>query len=260
MGQQTINIGTVANDGTGDPIRDAMDKINNNFDEMYSSFIMSGAVTVGNSTVNSVVSNTGGLVTGNTTANAIANSTILKIANSSANVTLTPSSFSISDLATVNTTAVFIGNSTVNTSHSVSSLQLANSTTNTTITPSTIFVGNSTVNTSANSSYLKTDSIEVTSANITSNNLSLGTFNDGANGYTYLPNGLKMNWGSVSSNSSSGYIIFASAFTNSVFSVVATSNATGTYAAAVITQNTTSAEIRTANTTSTTVYYTAIGK
>ncbi len=37
MGQQTINIGTVANDGTGDPLRDAFDKINDNFTELYGS-------------------------------------------------------------------------------------------------------------------------------------------------------------------------------------------------------------------------------
>lgn len=35
MAQQTINIGTVANDGTGDPLRTAFDKINDNFTELY---------------------------------------------------------------------------------------------------------------------------------------------------------------------------------------------------------------------------------
>ena len=35
MVQQTINIGTVANDNTGDPIRDAFDKTNDNFTELY---------------------------------------------------------------------------------------------------------------------------------------------------------------------------------------------------------------------------------
>ena len=35
MAQQTINIGTTANDGTGDPLRTAFDKINDNFDEIY---------------------------------------------------------------------------------------------------------------------------------------------------------------------------------------------------------------------------------
>ena len=35
MAQQTINIGTVANDGTGDPLRTAFDKTNDNFTEVY---------------------------------------------------------------------------------------------------------------------------------------------------------------------------------------------------------------------------------
>lgn len=35
MSQQTIDIGTVANDGTGDPARTAFDKVNDNFDEIY---------------------------------------------------------------------------------------------------------------------------------------------------------------------------------------------------------------------------------
>lgn len=35
MAKQTINVGTVANDGTGDPIRTAGQKINANFDELY---------------------------------------------------------------------------------------------------------------------------------------------------------------------------------------------------------------------------------
>ena len=35
MAKQTIKIGTKANDGTGDPIRDAFDKTNDNFTELY---------------------------------------------------------------------------------------------------------------------------------------------------------------------------------------------------------------------------------
>jgi len=35
MAKQIINIGATANDGTGDPLRDAFDKINDNFDEVY---------------------------------------------------------------------------------------------------------------------------------------------------------------------------------------------------------------------------------
>ena len=36
MAKQVINIGTVANDGTGDPLRTAFDKVNDNFTELYS--------------------------------------------------------------------------------------------------------------------------------------------------------------------------------------------------------------------------------
>lgn len=39
MAQQTIGIGTVANDGTGDPIRDAFDKCNDNFTELYTGLV-----------------------------------------------------------------------------------------------------------------------------------------------------------------------------------------------------------------------------
>lgn len=39
MAQQTINIGTVANDGTGDYIRDAFDKANDNFTELYAGLV-----------------------------------------------------------------------------------------------------------------------------------------------------------------------------------------------------------------------------
>ena len=35
MAKQTINIGTTANDGTGDPLRTAFDKTNDNFNELY---------------------------------------------------------------------------------------------------------------------------------------------------------------------------------------------------------------------------------
>jgi len=37
MAQQTINIGSSANDGTGDAIRSAFDKSNDNFTELYAS-------------------------------------------------------------------------------------------------------------------------------------------------------------------------------------------------------------------------------
>jgi hypothetical protein len=35
MAKQVIDIGSVANDGTGDPLRTAFDKVNDNFTELY---------------------------------------------------------------------------------------------------------------------------------------------------------------------------------------------------------------------------------
>ena len=35
MAKQTLNLGSSANDGTGDPLRTPFDKINDNFDELY---------------------------------------------------------------------------------------------------------------------------------------------------------------------------------------------------------------------------------
>jgi len=38
MTKQTINLGSVPNDGTGDPLRTSFDKTNDNFDEIYTTF------------------------------------------------------------------------------------------------------------------------------------------------------------------------------------------------------------------------------
>ena len=46
MAQQTLNIGSTANDGTGDPLRTAMDKVNDNFDEIYASPLFTEDITI----------------------------------------------------------------------------------------------------------------------------------------------------------------------------------------------------------------------
>jgi hypothetical protein len=63
MAQQTINIGTVANDGTGDPLRTAFDKVNDNFTELYSDD--AGDVNQ--------VTGTGGITASPTTGNVVVN-------------------------------------------------------------------------------------------------------------------------------------------------------------------------------------------
>jgi len=100
------------------------------------------------------------------------------------------------------------------------------------------------------------------SSNLTvlSNTLNLGTSTNAANGYTYLPNGFKINWGWVSANSSAGNVTFTSPYTTNAYVVTATSNTTvATYQAAVVSVNNTIAAIRTGNSTSTNVFWQAIG-
>jgi len=46
MAQQTLNIGSTANDGTGDPLRTAMDKVNDNFNEIYASPLFTEDITI----------------------------------------------------------------------------------------------------------------------------------------------------------------------------------------------------------------------
>ena len=57
MAQQTINIGSSANDGTGDPLRTAFDKINDNFSELYGTSAFGQQITLSGNKVSSNVSN-----------------------------------------------------------------------------------------------------------------------------------------------------------------------------------------------------------
>ena len=56
MAKQVIGIGTTANDGTGDPLRTAMDKTNDNFTELYAGAggVADGAVTTAKLAASSV--------------------------------------------------------------------------------------------------------------------------------------------------------------------------------------------------------------
>lgn len=175
MAKQTVNIGTSPNSGDGDYIRDAFDKLNDNFDEVYDVFVFdtsSNNVTVANSILAS--SNNKAIGASNNKWNVWANNIVV---------------------STVNAT-----------------------------------------------------SINLPSANAT------------ANGFCLLPNGIKLNWGWVSSNNAAGSITFSSAFTTNAFSVVATSNSSvATYAAAVTAWTKTGASVRTTNAASINVFWMALG-
>jgi len=57
MTQQTINIGTGANDGTGDNLRSAMDKTNDNFTELYGANSVSSNIALSGNTVSTYATN-----------------------------------------------------------------------------------------------------------------------------------------------------------------------------------------------------------
>jgi len=103
--------------------------------------------------------------------------------------------------------------------------------------------------------------VNTTGVTVATNTFTLGTSTSAANGYTFLPNGLKLNWGWVSANSTTaGAVTFTSAFTTNAYIVTATSNsAVTTYGAAVVSWTKTGANVVTANVTSTNVFWQAIG-
>ena len=114
MAQAIVNVGSAPNDGTGDTVRNGMIKINANFTEIYTTYIASGMITVGNSTVNSSVSNAVGFYYGNSTAVFTANNSLLNLANSLiVNSTLINASANLNVGGTANVANYLFVNSTV---------------------------------------------------------------------------------------------------------------------------------------------------
>jgi len=52
---QSINIGSLANDGSGDPLRVAFGKVNNNFAELYSAAVLTTSVASTGNTISQIV-------------------------------------------------------------------------------------------------------------------------------------------------------------------------------------------------------------
>ena len=190
---------------------------------------------------------------GNSTVNAYGNSSMEVLANTSGNINITPLILTI-NVAAGNTGSVIVGNTISVTTITQASANIGN----------TLFTVNATAlstpaasNTSLSGNTLYVNSTAVV---VSTNTLNVGTSTKAANGYTWLPNGLKMNWGWVSSNSTVGAVTFTSAFATNAYVVTATSNtATATYQAGVTAWVGTGATILTTNVTSTNVFWTAIG-
>ena len=72
MAQQTISIGTTANDGTGDPLRTAFNKINSNFTELYTSSPFGKQVTITGNQITANASNADLVLSGSGTGGVTA--------------------------------------------------------------------------------------------------------------------------------------------------------------------------------------------
>ena len=165
----------------------------------------------------------------------------------------------------VNTTSISVGNSLSTFSSNSTSISVGNSTVNTFSNSTHFYSGNSTVyglgnNTSESLVYAGSGNLVMTATNFVISNttsavvtanlagitlgasanvsipsntglvLGTGSLATSANGFTYLPNGLLMNWGVFAANSSTTTnAIFAKAFTTAVFSVTTTSVAGAFY-------------------------------
>lgn len=105
-----------------------------------------------------------------------------------------------------------------------------------------------------------TGRISAANAVISSNNLSLGSPVIANPGYSRMPNGLLMQWGNATVNSSSGSVTFPAAF-SAVYTMQLTPSVStvGNTLPAVTALTTTTATLRSANATASTVYWLAIG-
>jgi hypothetical protein len=213
---------------------------------------------IGNAIVNStavavganVVINTTAVFIGNSTANAFANSILVQVSNSTGVSNLTSTDLTIGQTV-VNSLAVTVGanlfinairfsvgNTTVNTIANSLGVMTSNSSGITNVNPGSIVTGNSTV-------FCNVGVVGISLTGSNTLNLGSGSKSAAANGYTFLPNGLILQWGWVAANATAGNITFPVAFPTAVFSYQAVSNsAVAANTVAIIAANTTTMNVR----------------
>lgn len=118
MSRQIIDIGKYPNDGTGDPIRTAMVKVNDNFQEVYGSWTATGPLILASDNSNTIITDkkitVGRVEVG---ANLFVNSTALYINGNSyisSTIGVVPT-LSVGFGVFANATTVVVGNTVVNT-------------------------------------------------------------------------------------------------------------------------------------------------
>lgn len=132
------------------------------------------------------------------------------------------------------------------------------------ISGNVVIGGNTTIsgNTTINSTLAAGNTTITGSASVSTNTFNLGSSSLTANGYTYLPNGLIMQWGDVVANTTSGNVTFAVAFPTAILQSVCTSNSQVQGEVGIEAQSTTGLQLRcesTSNPASILVRYLAIG-
>lgn len=152
-----------------------------------------------------------------------------------------------------NTSAnVFIANSTAIRANAA--VTIANSLTVTSNIAANVITGN--VSFTGTPSFTN---VSISTANVTS--MSLGTPSIATTGHTRLPNGLLLQWGTVSVNATTGTITFPTAFAANPYSISVTPNSgVAGNSAGVTAVTTTTATVRSASTAAaSTAYWMAIG-
>jgi hypothetical protein len=191
-----------------------------------------------------------------TTANGATNLT-LRTGNTSGPSVLVTSGTDI--VLRANTSAnVFIANSS--SIRANAAMTVANTLTVT--SPLTANVLNvTTVNSAVTFSNTATFSGNVIAGVVNATSFNLGTSSIATSGFSRLPNGLLIQWGTVAVNSTSGSITFTTAFAAAPYSVQVTTTQTGNAEQAAVTAvTTTTATVRSSrSTTAATQYYLAIG-
>lgn len=76
MTQQIINVGTVANDGTGEALRTAFQAVNDNFTEVYTAGPVGSNVVIANNTISINGTNGNLILQGNGIGNIVTNSSV----------------------------------------------------------------------------------------------------------------------------------------------------------------------------------------
>ena len=105
---------------------------------------------------------------------------------------------------------------------------------------------------------METNTVTTNVATIDANTgLTLGSSSIAANGYTYLPNGLLLQWLTCTANSTSKTITWPIVFSNNVLNISGSSNALFTWSC--LSSNTTGCNVVTSNTATSALSLTVIG-